>query len=263
MLKKILKFLFKDFYIFSAAYSNNMFPDPLSKEDEEKYIELAKVGDKEARAKLIEHNLRLVAHIVKKYDTKKDDTDDLISIGTIGLIKGIDSYSYKHGTRITTYCARCIENEILMYYRNNKKNSKNVSINESIGFDKDGNEITFLDILKTPKPDFAMDIHTKDNIGLLKNYFNVLTEQEKKIIIKRYGLDNNDEVTQKEIAKELGISRSYVSRIEKRALTKLLREFIKNKNHSEWFLFSSGINNGFFFIKRPFKPIIPIIFLLL
>ena len=110
MLKKILKFLFKDFYIFSAAYSNNMFPDPLSKEDEEKYIELAKVGDKDARAKLIEHNLRLVAHIVKKYDTKKDDTDDLISIGTIGLIKGIDSYSYKHGTRITTYCARCIEN---------------------------------------------------------------------------------------------------------------------------------------------------------
>ncbi|MBE6138298.1 MAG: sigma-70 family RNA polymerase sigma factor [Firmicutes bacterium] len=233
MFKKILKFLFKDFYIFSAAYSNNLFPDPLSKEEEDRYIELAKVGDKDARAKLIEHNLRLVAHIVKKYDTKKDDTDDLISIGTIGLIKGIDSYSYKHGTRITTYCARCIENEILMYYRNNKKNNKNVSINESIGFDKDGNEITFLDILKTPKPDFAMDIHTKDNISLLKNYFNVLTEQEKKIIIKRYGLDNQDEATQKDIANDLGISRSYVSRIEKRALTKLLREFIKNKNHSE------------------------------
>lgn len=233
MLKKILKYLFKDFYIFSAAYSNNLFPDPLSKEEEEKYIEQAKLGDKDARNKLIEHNLRLVAHIVKKYDSKKDDTDDLISIGTIGLIKGIDSYSYKHGTRITTYCARCIENEILMYYRNNKKNSKNVSINESIGFDKDGNEITFLDILKTPKPDFALDIHTKDNIVLLKDYFNVLTNQEKKIIIKRYGLDNQDEVTQKEIAKELGISRSYVSRIEKRALTKLLREFIKNKNHTE------------------------------
>ncbi|MBE6152369.1 MAG: sigma-70 family RNA polymerase sigma factor [Firmicutes bacterium] len=233
MLKKILKYLFKDFYIFSAAYSNNLFPDPLSKEDEEKYIELSKLGDKDARAKLIEHNLRLVAHIVKKYDTKKDDTDDLISIGTIGLIKGIDSFSYKKGTRITTYCARCIENEILMYYRNNKKNSKNVSINESIGFDKDGNEITFLDILKTPKPDFALDIHTKNNLELLKNYFNVLTTQEKSIIIKRYGLDDNDEITQKEIAKELGISRSYVSRIEKRALTKLLREFIKNRNHTE------------------------------
>ena len=122
-----------------------------------------------------------------------------------------------------------IANEILMYYRNNKKNSKNISINESIGFDKDGNEISFLDILKTPDPDFAMDIHLKDNIGLLKKYFNVLTEREKDIVIKRYGLNGKKEITQKEIAKELKISRSYVSRIEKRALTKILREFIKNK----------------------------------
>ena len=125
-----------------------------------------------------------------------------------------------------------IANEILMNYRNNKKNNKNVSINESIGFDKDGNEITLLDILKTPDPDFAMDIHTKNNIKLLKTYFNVLNNREKDIIIKRYGLNNQDEVTQKEIAKELGISRSYVSRIEKRALTKMLREFIKNKNNN-------------------------------
>lgn len=110
MFKKILQYLFKDFYIFSAAYSNNIFPDPLSKEEEDKFIEQAKLGDKEARNKLIEHNLRLVAHIVKKYDHSKEETDDLISIGTIGLIKGIDSFSYKHGTRITTYCARCIEN---------------------------------------------------------------------------------------------------------------------------------------------------------
>ena len=233
MFLRLIKYLFKDFYIFSAAYSNNLFPDPLSKDEEDKCIELAKTGDKDARNKLIEHNLRLVAHIVKKYDNKKEDVDDLISIGTIGLIKGIDSYSYKHGTRITTYCARCIENEILMYYRNNKKNSKNISINESIGFDKDGNEITFLDILKTPKPDFALDVYNKDNINLLKDYFKVLTKQEKEIIIKRYGLNNSDEVTQKEIAAELGISRSYVSRIEKRALTKMLREFIKNKNHTE------------------------------
>lgn len=233
MFLKLIKYLFKDFYIFSAAYSNNLFPDPLSKEEEDKCIELAKLGDKDARNKLIEHNLRLVAHIVKKYDNKKEDVDDLISIGTIGLIKGIDSYSYKHGTRITTYCARCIENEILMYYRNNKKNSKNISINESIGFDKDGNEITFLDILKTPKPDFALDVYQKENINLLKDYFKVLTKQEKEIIIKRYGLNNSDQITQKEIAKELGISRSYVSRIEKRALTKMLREFIKNKNHTE------------------------------
>ena len=232
MFKKLIKYLFKDFYIFTAAYSNNVFKEPLSKEEEEKCVKKAKLGDEQARAKLIEHNLRLVAHIVKKYEHNKNDSDDLISIGTIGLIKGIDSYSYKHGTRITTYCARCIENEILMYFRSDKKNSKNISLNEQIGFDKDGNEITFLDILKTPDPDYAMDIHNQNNIALLKNYFNVLTEREKEIIIKRYGLNNQDELTQKEIAKELGISRSYVSRIEKRALTKILREFIKNKDHT-------------------------------
>ena len=232
MFKDFLKKLFKDFFIFTAAYSNNVFPDPLSKEDEEKYVELAMKGDKNARDKLIEHNLRLVAHIVKKYDHKKEDEDDLISIGTIGLIKGVDSFSYKYGTRITTYCARCIENEIRMYYRSDKKNNKNISINESIGFDKEGNEITFLDILKTPKPDFALDIHNQNNLELLKKYFKVLNPREKEIIIKRYGLNGNDEVTQKEIAKELGISRSYVSRIEKRALTKMLREYIKNKNNT-------------------------------
>ena len=228
MFKKILKYLFKDFYIFTMAYSNNVFKDPLSKEEEDEAVRLCLLGNKEARAKLIEHNLRLVAHIVKKYDNKSYDVDDLISIGTIGLIKGIDSYSFKHGTRITTYCARCIENEILMYYRNDKKNSKNVSIEGSIGFDKEGNEITFLDILKTPNPDFALDIHKNNNIKLLKKYLTVLNDREKDIIIKRYGLLDNDEVTQKEIAKEMNISRSYVSRIEKRAITKILREFIKN-----------------------------------
>ncbi len=124
-----------------------------------------------------------------------------------------------------------ISNEILMYFRGNKKNNKNMSINDSIGFDKDGNEITFLDILKTPKPDYVLDIHKKDSINLLKKYFKVLTDREREIIIKRYGLNNNKEITQKEIAKQLGISRSYVSRIEKRALTKILREFLKNDNY--------------------------------
>ena len=233
MLKKIIEYLFKDFYIFTAAYSNNIFPDPLTKEEEDLYIEKTLLGDKEARDKLIEHNLRLVAHIVKKYDHKKEDVDDLISIGTIGLIKGVDSFSAKHGARLTTYCARCIENEILMYFRTDKKNNKNISLNESIGFDKDGNEITFMDILKTPKPDYALDIHNKNNMELTKKYFNVLNGREKEIIIKRYGLNDNDELTQKEIAKQLNISRSYVSRIEKRALTKMLKEFIKNKNNSD------------------------------
>lgn len=232
MFYKVFKNLFKDFYIFTAAYSNNIFPDPLSKEEEDECVKKVMEGDKEAREKLIEHNLRLVAHIVKKYDHRKEDMDDLISIGTIGLIKGIDSYSNNHGTRITTYCARCIENEILMYFRADKKNNKNISLNEQVGFDKDGNEITFLDILKTPKPDFALDIHNQNNLELLKDYFNVLSDREKDIITKRYGLDGSDEVTQKQIAESLGISRSYVSRIEKRALTKMLREFIKNKNHT-------------------------------
>lgn len=231
MLKKILSFLFKDFYIFSAAYSNNIFPDPLSKEEEEECVKKAKLGDKIARDTLIEHNLRLVAHIVKKYDHRNEDMDDLLSIGTIGLIKGIDSYSYKHGTRITTYCAKCIENEILMYFRSNKKTNKNISLNESIGFDKDGNEITLLDILKTPNPDYALDIHNKDSLNLLKDYFKVLTPREKEIITERYGLNTDKEITQKEIAKKLNISRSYVSRIEKRALTKILKEFIKNKKN--------------------------------
>lgn len=232
MLKKIIKFLLKDFHIFTAAYSNNMFPEPLDKDEEEKELQKMFNGDRNARNNLIDHNLRLVAHIVKKYDHRIDDSDDLISIGTIGLIKGIDSYSKEKGTKLTTYCAKCIENEILMFFRSDKKNNKNVSLNEPIGFDKEGNEITFIDILKTPKPDFAMDIHNQNNLNLLNDYFNVLTEREKEIIEKRYGLKSNKEMTQKTIAKELGISRSYVSRIEKRALTKMLREFIKNKNHT-------------------------------
>lgn len=228
---KFLKWLFKDFYLFSAAYSNNVFPDPLSKEDEEYYIQKLILGDKDARDKLVEHNLRLVAHIVKKYEKNTNEQDDLISIGTIGLIKGIDSYKKSHNTRLTTYVARCIENEILMYYRANKKNNQNVSLNEPVGFDKEGNEITLLDILKTPKPDFALDLHNKDNIDLLDKYFKVLTKREKEILEKRYGLNNQDKMTQKNIAKHFNISRSYVSRIEKRALTKILKEYIKNKNN--------------------------------
>lgn len=224
----------KSMFAFTGSYSNNIFPETLSNEEEEKYLDLfLNKNDRDARNKLIEHNLRLVAHVVKKYETNKTDTDDLISIGIIGLIKGIDTYSYKHGTKLATYCARCIDNEILMHFRSDKKNSKNISIEESIGYDKDGNEITFMEILKTPKPDFAEDIHIQNNIELLSKYMCVLTEREKTIIIKRYGLNNTDELTQKEIAKELNISRSYVSRIEKRALTKLLREFIRNNQYTK------------------------------
>ena len=221
--------IIKEMMFFTGSYSNNLFPDPLSPEEEDKYLILLENGDKEARNKLIEHNLRLVAHIVKKLNDDSSLQDDLISIGTIGLIKGIDTYSRNKKVKLTTYCARCIQNEILMYYRANNKYNKNISINEGIGFDKEGNEITILDILKSDKPDFALDLYEKENIKLLSTYFNVLKKQEKEILGYRYGLNNQDELTQKEIAKKLNISRSYVSRIEKRALTKLLREYIINK----------------------------------
>ncbi len=225
--------LFKNIFFFTASYSNNLFPEPLSDLEEAHYLELMSKGDMNARNKLIEHNLRLVAHIVKKFDYKTSDQDDLISIGTIGLIKGIDTYQVNKNIRLTTYCARCIQNEILMYYRSNNKNNKNISINESIGYDKEGNEITILDVLKSDKPDFAMDLHTRENIKLIDKYIKVLNNREKDIITRRYGLHNVKEQTQKAIAKSLNISRSYVSRIEKRALIKMLREFIKNKNITE------------------------------
>ncbi len=228
MFLSIITEIIKGLLIGTGSYGSKTFPDPLPKEQEDELIKKMLDGDKNARNKLVEHNLRLVAHIVKKYDNGKDDVDDLISIGTIGLIKGIDTFSNKNGTKLTTYAARCVENEILMFYRANKKNNKNISINESVGFDKDGNEISFLDILKTPNPDYVNDIDLQDNIKLLYKFIDVLTKREKEIIIKRYGLYNTKEQTQKEIAKEFGISRSYVSRIEKRALTKILREFIRN-----------------------------------
>jgi len=222
--------LVKNICFFTGSYSNNVFLQPLSKDDEQKYINLMLDGDKNARNKLIEHNLRLVAHIVKKFEKNNIDTDDLISIGTIGLIKGIDSYNNSKSTKITTYAARCIENEILMYFRSNKKNLNNISLNDSIGYDKDGNEINLIDVLKDSSPDINEILHTKDNIKLLNKYLTFLSSREKEIIIKRYGLCGSDEYTQKEISKQLKISRSYVSRIEKRALTKILREFIKSNN---------------------------------
>lgn len=231
MLFNIFNFIANNLTFFTGSYSNNVFPDPLSKEEEEEYVIKAMNGDKDARAKLIEHNLRLVAHIVKKFESNVNDVDDLIGIGTVGLIKGIDTYSPDKNVRLTTYVAKCAENEILMFFRGDKKNSKNVSLNEGISYDKEGNEITILDVLKTPDPDYAEEIQKNDNIALLKKYMNVLTKRERDILEARYGLNNTDEYTQKEIAKKLGISRSYVSRIEKRATTKILREFIKNNQH--------------------------------
>lgn len=222
--------IIKDMLFFTGSYSNNVFPEPLSSEEEEICINKMLNGDKEARNKLIEHNLRLVAHIVKKYDTKEAMTDDLISIGTIGLIKGIDTYNGDRKTKITTYAARCIQNEILMHFRSQKKYGPTVSLNDAIGHDKEGNEINLIDVIKDKNVDLFETLDLKNNINLLKKYLRLLNKREKEIIIKRYGLNNTKDMTQKEIADEFKISRSYVSRIEKRALTKMLTEFIKNKN---------------------------------
>ena len=203
------------------------FPKPLSAEEELHYLTLHEKGDREARQKLIEHNLRLVAHIVKKYETSVSDKDDLISIGTIGLIKGIDSYSISKGTKLATYAARCIENEILMMFRANKKKKGEVSLQDSIGFDKEGNEVTLIDVLQDEKNDISEDVIKLLTMEKIWKHLDVLTEREREIIVRRFGLLGADEETQQEIATSYNISRSYVSRIEKRALMKLYRAFRK------------------------------------
>ena len=228
-LNKIKEYL-KHMMIFTTSYSLNVFDEPLSHEEEEHYIDKFLKGDKSARNILIERNLRLVAHIVKKYESKNTSTDDLISIGTIGLIKGIDSYNKNKDVKLTTYAAKCAENEILMYFRSNKKYLNNISLNEVIAYDKDGDEVTLEDVIEENPIDFEENLDLKDNIKRISKYLNVLNKRELNIIKKRYGLNNEKEETQKEIARKLNISRSYVSRIEKRALIKMLREFIKNKN---------------------------------
>lgn len=197
------------------------FPKPLSKKEELDLLEKLSNGDEKARKKLIEHNLRLVAHIVKKYYANYSEQDDLISIGTIGLIKGINSFNSEKGTKLATYCARCIENEILMYFRNNKKISQEISFSDPIDTDSEGNPLTLMDIIAIDDT-IIEDIDTRNKIIKLINIINNMENQrDKTIIIKRYGLDGSKALTQKEISKQLNISRSYVSRIEKRILEDL------------------------------------------
>lgn len=228
MFLKIINIL-KGMFYFTGSYSNTVFPPPLSQEEETEYILRMENGDIEARNKLIEHNLRLVAHIVKRFEDKNVSSDDLISIGTIGLIKGIDSYKSDKRIKITTYIAKCAENEILMFFRSNKKFKGDISLNDSIGIDKDGNEISLIDVIPSNDDEIDATIFKNMNIELLHKYLKVLNEREKDIIIKRYGLYNGQIYTQKEIANLLNISRSYVSRIEKRALSKLYKEFYRKK----------------------------------
>jgi len=221
--------LMKQMLFFTGSYSNNVFPEKLSEQEEKECILKMQQGDEVARNTLIEHNLRLVAHIVKKFEVNAEDTDDLIGIGTIGLIKGVDSFNFDKNIKLTTYVAKCIQNEILMYFRSVKGESiKNISLNDAIGLDKDGNEISLMEVIKDNTEDFAETLQVKDNIILVNNYLKILTRREQEILAKRYGLMNQKEMTQKEIAKEMHISRSYVSRIEKRALAKIWKEFRNN-----------------------------------
>lgn len=202
------------------------FKQPLSREAEAHYLKQSKNGDLEARNILVEYNLRLVAHIVKKYNNFERDTDDLISIGTIGLIKAINTYDIKKGNRLVTYASRCIENELLMMLRQERKYSKEFSLYEPIGTDKEGNEISLLDIIEQEGNDISKHIVLEDNIKQLQQSLNTCLEpRELEVLSLRYGLSGNIPLTQREIADQLKISRSYVSRIEKKALQKLRKSF--------------------------------------
>ena len=220
MFSAIISFLSANFLYFILHISNtSCFPKPLKKKEEEEALERLARGDKNARALLIERNLRLVSHIVKKYYSKTNDTEDLISIGTIGLIKAIDSFKPDKGIRLATYASRCIENEILMHFRNIKKNASDVYLEDSLESDRDGNPLTLQDTISDNR-DMAEDLEKKIRWEKAAEYLeNLEDEREREIIILRYGLDNKKPLTQREVAARLNISRSYVSRIEKKVLS--------------------------------------------
>lgn len=225
-LSGLLAFLHSCVYMVGYIQSSNLFPEPLSAEEEKKYLEYMKNGDEEAKNILIERNLRLVAHVSKKYSGTNIDQDDLISIGTIGLIKGINSFDASKNIRLATYAARCIENEILMFLRSSKKTKSEVYLNEPIGKDKDDNEVTLLEVLETDARSIEDEIDVKLKVGkLYKIMKKVLKEREKMILELRFGLGGKKPKTQNEIATMMGISRSYVSRIETKAIHKLSEEF--------------------------------------
>lgn len=227
MFSTLLSLLTNGFFL--SYIKSKSFEIPLTPKEEAKCLERFFNGDQEARNVLIERNLRLVAHIAKKYENNKDLQEDLISIGTIGLIKAVDSYKQNHKTKLATYASRCIENEILMHLRANKKTNLDVSLNETIGIDKDGSEIVLGDTIAIKQDEFIDIIDKKDTLNKLTTYFNILDPREKETLIMHYGLNNTKKYSQKEIAKKLNISRSYVSRLEKRALIKLLKKHMEEK----------------------------------
>ncbi len=221
-----LTFLNSSIFLVGYISSNNLFPDPLSSVEEQIYLDKLENGDLEAKKVLIERNLRLVAHISKKYVSPSVQLDDLISIGTIGLIKGINSYNTKKGVKLSTYISRCIENEILMFFRNSKKLNQEVYLNEPIGKDKDDNVITLQEVLENNERSIedSIDLKLKEK-KLYEKMQNILKPREREILILRFGLNNCKPLTQNEVAKIFGISRSYVSRIETKAIGKLSKEF--------------------------------------
>lgn len=221
----LLAFLKSAVFVVGYIQSSNLFPEPLSSEDEKKYLELMKNGDEEAKNILIERNLRLVAHVSKKYASTNIEQDDLISIGTIGLIKGINSFDLSKNIRLATYVARCIENEILMFLRSTKKIKSEVYLNEPIGKDKDDNEVTLLEVLENDERSIEDEIDIKLKIKkLYQKMKEVLKSRERTILELRFGLGGKKPKTQNEIASMMGISRSYVSRIETKAIGKLAKE---------------------------------------
>ena len=216
-------------FMFGYLTGINSFPKPLTKEEEAIYISRYENGDEEARNVLIERNLRLVAHISKKYAQASRDSEDLISIGTIGLIKAITSFDSSKGARLATYAIRCIENEIFMYLRSTKKTQSDVSLQEAVGVDKEGNEVTLMDLMGCEPDYIPEEIELKLQVRTLyEKIKQVLKNREKTVIELRYGLNGGEELTQKEIGSMLGISRSYVSRIEKKALGKLQKQLLNN-----------------------------------
>ncbi|MBS5982043.1 MAG: RNA polymerase sporulation sigma factor SigK [Clostridium butyricum] len=225
ILNVLVELICNSFFLTGYITNNNTFPLPLDEEEEQMYLKKFKEGDKSAKSILIERNLRLVAHIVKKYSFPNKDVDELISIGTVGLIKAIDSFDSSKGTRLATYASRCIENEILMLFRNNKKQKSEVYLQDPIGVDKEGNEFCLMDILSSEKDSVLDKVESNLQVrALYKKLGESLTSRESSILIMRYGLIDGKCKTQREIASNLGISRSYVSRIEKKALKKLKKE---------------------------------------
>ncbi|NMB13480.1 MAG: RNA polymerase sporulation sigma factor SigK [Firmicutes bacterium] len=233
LLTAIVGFLLQGFvFLISYVTNNNAFPLPLSEKEEAELLDRLQTGDSEARNILVERNLRLVAHIVKKFENTGEETDDLISIGTIGLIKAINTFDIAQKTRLATYAARCIENEILMHLRSTKKSRNDVMLYDAIGADKEGNEITLIDILGTDPDEVLERVELSVEQERLREMLMNLGAREKKVLELRYGLGDGVRKTQREISRKLGISRSYVSRIEKRAITKLQQEMLSEQIHS-------------------------------